>query len=206
MPPLFFRDVIDGENLWLRPLAAEDMELLGLWDEDPEVTRFTGRRFFEVSPADWFDGIQENPDKLGLAIVTPDYGLIGDITLERISQRGEEPLAEMRICIGRREAWGRGSGTEAIQILAAYAFQNLGISSIFLRVEVGNWRAIRCYQKCGFIPEGIIKSTGCHRGRSLALMVLRRYNMPNMEDDLTAMMGEEYPAWASAPVRKEAPG
>lgn len=196
--------MIRGKKLWFRPLTEEDLDLLGLWDEDPEVTRFTGRRFFHISPADWFRRLQANPDKLGLAIETPEHGLIGDITLECISLQDEKLVAEMRICIGRKEAWSRGNGTEAVRLLSEYAFREVGMSSIFMRVEVGHWRAIRCYQKCGFVPEGIIKSSGGRQGRSLALMVLRRYNMPHTDGNSTAMMGEEYPASASAYARKEA--
>jgi len=45
---------------------------------------------------------------------------------------------------------GRGFGTEVVRLLLAYAFHDLGLASLQVRVLSFNARAIRCYERCGF--------------------------------------------------------
>ncbi|RPJ99073.1 GNAT family N-acetyltransferase [Priestia endophytica] len=46
-------------------------------------------------------------------------------------------------------------GTEITQLVLDYAFKELRLHRVDLRVLQYNKRAIRCYEKCGFIQEGI---------------------------------------------------
>lgn len=51
--------------------------------------------------------------------------------------------------------WGIGLGTEITQLVLQYAFEFLKVHRVDLRVLEYNQRAIACYEKCGFIKEGI---------------------------------------------------
>lgn len=51
--------------------------------------------------------------------------------------------------------WGKGLGTEITQIVLQYAFEELKLHRVDLRVIEYNQRAIACYEKCGFVKEGI---------------------------------------------------
>lgn len=51
--------------------------------------------------------------------------------------------------------WGRGLGTEITQLVLEYAFEKLKLHRVDLRVLEYNQRAIACYEKCGFITEGV---------------------------------------------------
>lgn len=44
-----------------------------------------------------------------------------------------------------------GYGTEAVAALTRYAFEQLGLRRVWLRTHPENARAIRVYQKCGFM-------------------------------------------------------
>lgn len=50
--------------------------------------------------------------------------------------------------------WGKGIGTEMTQLVVRFAFETLKLHRVDLRVLSYNHRAIRCYEKCGFIIEG----------------------------------------------------
>jgi len=50
--------------------------------------------------------------------------------------------------------WGRGIGTEVTHLVLDYAFNELGLHRVDLKVLEYNTRGIRCYEKCGFILEG----------------------------------------------------
>ena len=53
------------------------------------------------------------------------------------------------------ELLGRGLGNEATRLVLRHAFETLGLHRVDLRVLASNARAIRCYEKCGFLREGV---------------------------------------------------
>jgi [ribosomal protein S5]-alanine N-acetyltransferase len=55
--------------------------------------------------------------------------------------------------------WGRGYGSESTQLVLAYAFGPLKLHRVDLRTLTYNTRAIRCFEKCGFVREGIERET-----------------------------------------------
>lgn len=50
---------------------------------------------------------------------------------------------------------GKGLGTEVTQLILQYAFEELNLHRVDLRVLEYNHRAIACYKRCGFIQEGV---------------------------------------------------
>ncbi len=50
---------------------------------------------------------------------------------------------------------GIGLGTEATRLVLGHAFNTLGLHRVDLRVLDYNKRAIACYEKCGFVREGV---------------------------------------------------
>ena len=56
----------------------------------------------------------------------------------------------MGMLIGDKNYWGKGIGTEALNLLVDWAFRNLEISKIDLGVLRDNKAAIRVYEKAGF--------------------------------------------------------
>jgi RimJ/RimL family protein N-acetyltransferase len=47
-----------------------------------------------------------------------------------------------------------GYGTEAMKLVLAHGFDDMQLHRIELRVLARNKRAIRAYEKCGFVYEG----------------------------------------------------
>ena len=58
------------------------------------------------------------------------------------------------IDIGERDEWGKGYGTDAMRVMLRYAFAELNLQRVSLNVFEYNPRAIRSYEKCGFVLEG----------------------------------------------------
>jgi RimJ/RimL family protein N-acetyltransferase len=63
--------------------------------------------------------------------------------------------ATVALGIFDRRFWSHGYGTEALRLLMRLAFDDLGLHRLRLRVLHYNLRAIRCYEKCGFVREGV---------------------------------------------------
>ena len=66
--------------------------------------------------------------------------------------------------IGETDNWNKGIGTIAVKSLISYLFNNENADIIFIDPQTWNKRAIRCYQKCGFVPMMVIKSREIHDG------------------------------------------
>ncbi len=60
----------------------------------------------------------------------------------------------MGIGIGEREYWGNGYGTDAMRAILHFAFTELNLYRVSLNVFEYNPRAIRSYEKAGFVAEG----------------------------------------------------
>ena len=55
------------------------------------------------------------------------------------------------------EERGKGYGQEATQKTLEFAFFKLGLNRVFLKVIEDNSAAVKIYENCGFIKEGILR-------------------------------------------------
>jgi ribosomal-protein-alanine N-acetyltransferase len=151
---------INGHTVLLRPLRESDLEeSVRVWT--PELRHMYGGSMTApaASLADrragkrlWFERVQRGEEGHCFAIeVGGRY--IGWAALYRFNQANRS--AHWRGGIENSECWGRGNGTEAMQLMLRYGFDTLCLHRISLRVAAYNTRAIRCYEKCGFRLEGI---------------------------------------------------
>ncbi len=112
------------------------------------VGRFIGRRTEPVSEEKERKWVREKLDEKAVlfSMIEKSSGaFIGNIELMDFT----ETEAELGIAItaAKQEL---GYGTEAIRAVTGYAFDELGLKRVFLKVYPDNARAIRVYEKCGF--------------------------------------------------------
>jgi len=62
----------------------------------------------------------------------------------------EAGSAEVSIVIGVPSLWGHGLGAEALELLLAFGFGALGLTSIWLVVRADNERALKLFRRFGF--------------------------------------------------------
>jgi RimJ/RimL family protein N-acetyltransferase len=148
--------VLRGERIMLSPLRDEDSETLFRWINDRELVVLSAP-FAPVSELEhrrWFDAMRARDDVVIFGIRTLDGDeLVGSCQLHGIDRRHRS--GELQIRIGERAAWGRGYGTEAVRLLVAYGFTELGLHRIRLQVFATNTRALRAYESAGFRREGV---------------------------------------------------
>ncbi|MGI6574600.1 MAG: GNAT family N-acetyltransferase [bacterium] len=142
----------------LRPFTNDDLAKVAVWSEDTELASFLGLKL-PGEEVDYYQRCQmllcKRNSRL-YALETVNHEFIGEAELNQITWRRKE--AELHICIGDRNYWDQGYGTEAVLALLEIAFHELGLNWIYLRVYRHNQRAIRCYEKCGFHKEAILKN------------------------------------------------
>jgi RimJ/RimL family protein N-acetyltransferase len=144
-----------------------DSELKRLQDSDP-----AGQHSQKASKQ-WLEKqLEKAGDKahwFSIRTVDGDQ-LIGDITLEVTDwQRGE---AFVGLSIGLREYWGRGYGTEAMQLMLEFAFMEANLYRVSLNVFEYNPRAIRSYEKAGFRHEGRMRAALSREGKRWDLIYM----------------------------------
>ena len=83
---------------------------------------------------------------------TDDY--IGNIEIMHINDKG---IGEIGICITAKKQ-NQHYGTEAMKAIIKYGIEKIGLSGLELNVYKTNPRAIRCYEKVGFVQDGIGKT------------------------------------------------
>jgi RimJ/RimL family protein N-acetyltransferase len=103
-------------------------------------------------------------------IETLDGVAIGIIGLQSIDD--VHGRAELGISIGEKAYWSRGYGTDAICALLRYAFGALSLRRVELITDIDNERGIRCYEKCGFVREGILRAHRLRYGEPLDMVLM----------------------------------
>ncbi len=78
----------------------------------------------------------------------------------------------MGIVIGEKTYWNKGYGTEVIGLLLRHGFTTLNLHRIYLRVFQNNKRAIRAYEKAGFIHEGRQRQAEFQDGKYLDVILM----------------------------------
>lgn len=86
---------------------------------------------------------------------------MGTISLKNISLRDKR--AEYAISL-RKCAQGRGIAANATHQLLTLSFRDWMLEKVYLNVLSENQRAIRFYEKCGFIYEGTFRKHICLKG------------------------------------------
>jgi RimJ/RimL family protein N-acetyltransferase len=166
---------MEGEKVNLRQITPNDCLKLKEWSEDEELKGFMGETlpFRPEVELEEYGELRRGWNSYAFAIDTKSGELIGDIYLVHITWRNRN--AELVVRVGEKTYWDKGYGTDAISVLLDMAFCKMKLKRVYLRVYVSNRRAIRCYEKCGFVKEGILHLTGKEYGkRRIFLMSLER--------------------------------
>ena len=140
------------------------------WNQDTEWFRFLDtdppRQFSEKKVKEFQERHLENESSNSLFLnirTLKEDTLIGFVGLFDLFQHQGDSL--VAIALGERSYWGKGFGTDAMQIMLRYAFCELNLRSVGLIVFEYNPRAIRSYEKIGFAHEGRIRGAILREGK-----------------------------------------
>jgi RimJ/RimL family protein N-acetyltransferase len=112
----------------------------------------------------WVEGLSASKDNYSFAIETLEDGkYIGGCGLNSIDWKNS--VAVVGIFIGDKNYWGKGYGTDAMEVLLKFIFGQMNIHKVKLNVFSYNERAIKSYKKCGFKVEGVMRQEIFRDGR-----------------------------------------
>jgi RimJ/RimL family protein N-acetyltransferase len=150
--------MIRGEIVSLCPFERRHLEVTRAWSNHPQLMRLLGRSqvVSEDEHERWFASLGGRVDCAYFAIETNvDAKHVGNIWLWDVEPRHRK--AELRIVIGDQTHLGHGAGSEAISLLCKYAFTSLNLHKVYAYVLGINPRALRAFEKAGFLVEGTLR-------------------------------------------------
>lgn len=153
----FRKEILAGNLVNLRPGNEADIKYLLKWYNDIELNKLAGWSDTKVkaSKLRFNMSMSFGYDPLNLIIEDKYKKPIGTIQLYNIDESNK--CCKLGIRIGDRDYWGKSYGKDAIITILEYAFTNLGMNRVTLKVYEYNERAYKCYIKCGFKKEGITR-------------------------------------------------
>lgn len=144
-------------NVRLRRLQSKDSKGMLEWMHAMEMTRYFRKDMLTKTEKDVLEFIEQadiipsNGKSVHYAVVEKSDEYLGTISLKSINM--DDRNAEYAIGL-RKAAQGRGVGYAATKEMLNIAFNKLGLEKVYLNVLSENKRAIRLYEKCGFVLEG----------------------------------------------------
>jgi RimJ/RimL family protein N-acetyltransferase len=165
-----------SQRLRLRGIEQSDIPHFVEWMNDPEV--IAGLLiYWPLSSADeqrWFEGLNNRePVEKPLAIdikTESGWQLIGSCGYHNLEWNNRS--AEIGISIGNKTVWNQGYGTETVNLMLQHGFETLNLNRIFLQVHADNLRAIRSYEKCGFVHEGRLRQAVYRQGHYQDMLIM----------------------------------
>jgi RimJ/RimL family protein N-acetyltransferase len=154
-------------RLKLRALRLEDAAVTWAWRNQDDIRdQYSGHPFpvnYEMERS-WLERIacSNIPTTVFGIEVVSSQKLIGMTVLRDINLISRE--AEFAMLIGDKEERRKGYGAEALRLTLDFAFQQLGLNRVFLKVNVDNAPALRLYEKCGFQEEGRLRESVFKKG------------------------------------------
>jgi UDP-4-amino-4,6-dideoxy-N-acetyl-beta-L-altrosamine N-acetyltransferase len=148
-----------GVKVFLKVLEEKDLESVFRWKNNVELARLVKAHPLPVAlyeMGDWFKRNQSDKNQILWGIYDNHSSkLLGIVRLMFINWISKN--AEFGIFIGEKNNTGKGIGKEALGLVLNYAFNDINLHRVHLKVNESNTTAIRLYTACGFKKEGVFR-------------------------------------------------
>jgi RimJ/RimL family protein N-acetyltransferase len=170
---------MQSERLWFRAPEATDLERLAGWINHPDIRRYLAQRVFPINleaEREWLQNVSRQPQGAAREHVVMLFGLLGKE--EPIGSAGLHGInwivrrAEFGILIGDPAQWSRRFGREVTRRMAQYAFEDLNLNRVELRVNARNVRGRKAYEAAGFTLEATLRQATYADGQFDDILVM----------------------------------
>lgn len=166
---------ITGGRVSLREFRQEDISGIRSWVTDIETTRMLGGAY--LRPQTWeqseryLSGLLEG-DAGGVNLVIADkesLRYLGQCSLMMVDNTARHAELAVVLC---PNCQNQGIGSEGIRLMLDFAFRQMNLNRVYLKVRADNTRAVRCYEKCGFQREGVLRAHAFADGEYKDLLLM----------------------------------
>ncbi len=149
-----------GEKVKLRAYKREDIPMAQEYLNDFETKKLLMPGIpYPITLEEeqkWFEKQTAFGDTYNFAIETLEgEKYIGGCGINQLDWKNS--VAVVGIFIGDKDYWGKGYGTDAMKVLVRFIFEQMNIHKVKLFVYSFNERAVKSYEKCGFVKEGVLR-------------------------------------------------
>ena len=168
--------MIEGSKVRLRAVERQDLAQFVEWLNNPEVRENLAlyTPLSMTAEEEWYGLMMKNPvEEHPLAIEVKGnnrWKLVGNTSFIHYDTHNRN--AEIGIFIGDEKYWGKGYGAMAVRLMLRYGFNNLNLNRIYLQVFETNPRAIKCYEKVGFVLEGKARQSRFLNGKYIDVLLM----------------------------------
>lgn len=174
---------LESDRLLLRGWSKRDAADLYEYASDPLVGPAAGWAPHRNQSESRMIIDQIYTTKLDWAIVDKSSNKpIGNIGLDDDGIRSRTNSKELGYSVGSKY-WGNGIATEAVNLVKAYAFDELGLYCISMRIETDNMASKRVAEKTGFKYEGTLRQA------------YRRYDNETVDMACYSILDSDYYGW-----------
>jgi aminoglycoside 6'-N-acetyltransferase len=184
--------LVQNDTITIRLMQddLQDYQLMEKWLTDEKVLEFYGGRDNPYPLEKLIEEYQplargEDPEKpcmvsyKNVEIGYLQYCSLTDLTAEDRQTYGLVETVDtyaIDLFIGETNYWNQGIGTQVLSTFVTYLFKELQAVKVVIDPETWNTRAIRCYEKCGFMKVKLLPSHELHEGkyRDSWLMAIER--------------------------------
>ena len=156
---------LKSDKIYLRAIEPEDVDLLFIWENDPENWRVSETKApfsrhllleFAQSPQDIYMYKQIR------FMICTDEGAVG--TIDLFDYNPVNRSVGVGILIQSEEYKGKGFATDALNIAADYGRDVLNLKNIFASMHASNEISIKLFEKTGYELVGTKKQNLFSRG------------------------------------------
>ena len=150
------QETLTGRRVCLRPFGKKDATYIQKWSNDAGLRRLIGEvaSMSRAETEKFYKELRNDKDRAWYVIVLKrNDRVIGEAGLLRMFKPWR--TTDMTIIIGEKDAWRKGYGTEAGNLLLDYAFNQLGFHRVSIGVVGLNKGALRFWESLGFKKEGV---------------------------------------------------
>jgi aminoglycoside 6'-N-acetyltransferase len=163
---------MEKETINIRKMSYHDYEIMAKWLSTPGVLEFYG----DINSPFSLEQVitKYEPRIKGESLITPYIVELNTIAMgfiQRYRVIEKEQLAfgyqknqivyGIDLFIGEPKLFGKGYGTQMVMKFVNHLFRTSDAEIIILDPKVSNERAIRCYEKCGFVKVKKINHETC---------------------------------------------
>lgn len=143
--------LIETDNLVLRPYSIDDLDALYRILSDPETMSFWPSPFTQERVREWIERSLRCYDEVGYGrypVLLRETGeMIGDCGILRVPIAGET-VSDLGY-IFHRDHWGKGYASEAATAVMNYAFDTLGLDTLYANMAYDHKASRRVAEKLG---------------------------------------------------------
>lgn len=159
--------ILTTARLIIREYHPQDAKSMSLYGNDALVAKYMHLSFphpYTIESGETWIGMNigaAHPCHFAICEASSPDTAIGSIGL-KLGADTASHTAELGFWVGQK-FWGKGYVTEATKAFTQWAFESFEgkdgqrLRRLFSTVWSGNVGSMRCFEKCGYAPEGIMK-------------------------------------------------